>query len=36
MWKVDITTGAISTPTTKKRYAAEEAKLSGRASKPSV
>ncbi|KAL1872354.1 hypothetical protein Daus18300_004324 [Diaporthe australafricana] len=31
MWKVDVNTGVVSYPSTKKRYEAEEADLSGRA-----
>ncbi|KAE9363302.1 carbohydrate-binding module family 35 protein [Stipitochalara longipes BDJ] len=31
MWKVDVTTGDVSYPTTKKRYDAKDAVLSGRA-----
>ncbi|KAI9048980.1 hypothetical protein LZ554_006829 [Drepanopeziza brunnea f. sp. 'monogermtubi'] len=31
MWKVDVTTGEVSWPTTKKRYEAEAAAISGRA-----
>lgn len=33
MWKVDVNTGVVSYPSTKKRYEAEEADLSGRAGK---
>lgn len=33
MWKVDVNTGVVSFPTTKKRYEAEDAVLSGRAGK---
>lgn len=31
MWKIDVNTGEVSYPTTKKRYEAENASLSGRA-----
>jgi hypothetical protein len=31
MWKVDPASGVVSYPTTKKRYEAEDAQLSGRA-----
>jgi hypothetical protein len=31
MWKIDVKTGVISTPSTAKRYEAEDAHLSGRA-----
>lgn len=31
MWRIDVNTGVVSYPTTKKRYEAEEADLSGRA-----
>lgn len=33
MWKVDVTTGVVSWPTTKKRYEAESATIHGRAGK---
>lgn len=32
MWKVDVGTGVVSYPTTKKRYATRDAKISRRAS----
>lgn len=31
MWKVDVSTGVVSYPTTSKRHAAEDGVLSGRA-----
>lgn len=33
MWRVDVNTGVVSYPTTKKRYEAEDAIISGRAGK---
>ena len=36
MWKVDVSTGVVSYPSTKKRYVAKDAILSGRASKSSI
>lgn len=33
MWAVDVNTGELSFPSTKKRYEAEEANLFGRAGK---
>lgn len=33
MWAVDISTGVVSVPSTKKRYEAEHAVISGRAGK---
>lgn len=32
MWAVDVNTGVVTYPTSKKRYEAEDAELSGRAS----